>query len=632
LTNIRKLVGAALLVLALPVQADVTYVVSGVNDALQANVLSHVDTVQFGPQVRLRERDHDKVIDQAIADAQAALRPFGYYDPEITGRVIQQEGTPAVVELTIDAGPPVRIANLDVGVTGPGAEESRFQTWRRAWPLPEGAVLNQSVWEGQKQDLVEIANARGYLGAGFTEHALEIDLEENTARVRLVFDTGPRYVMGVVRYGPHGLKPGILEYIPRFEKGDPYTAQLVSRLRTDLWITGYFDDVQVIEVERPDLEPPVVDFEVEVETETRNHYSGALGWGNASGIRLQANYSRHPMSSYGDRLDLGIGYQELDDEITLRGRYRIPRRNRARQWWDAQVTLKIENLDLEVKRSEEDEQAIKLANGDLDERHLRFGRLKLRNRKGGESQQFFTPFVQFLNSDRRFSLSDIGSRVGNVPDDPELEEQLRSITNALSIGAELELVAVEGRRFETVGHHDLGWLFHSDKAFGSDVEFTQLYASTRRSYLATENLKIHVRGEVAYTDAEVDVFELDVGSEPLYLSLTHLPNFYRFKAGGSMSVRGYGFEQLSNNDVGSNNIITASAEAEYRFLDSWSGALFYDIGNAFNDWGDPDLKRGIGVGIRWYSIAGEIRVDVAQAQDFDGKPWRLHITIGTPLL
>ena len=37
--------------------------------------------------------------------------------------------------------------------------------------------------------------------------------------------------------------------------------------------------------------------------------------------------------------------------------------------------------------------------------------------------------------------------------------------------------------------------------------------------------------------------------------------------------------------------------------------MFYDIGNAFNDWDDPDLKRGIGVGIRWYSIAGEIRVE-----------------------
>jgi translocation and assembly module TamA len=111
-----------------------------------------------------------------------------------------------------------------------------------------------------------------------------------------------------------------------------------------------------------------------------------------------------------------------------------------------------------------------------------------------------------------------------------------------------------------------------------------------------------------------------------------MPSFYRFKAGGSHSVRGYGFETLSNNDIGSNHIITASAEVELKVLDNWSAAAFVDIGNAFNDWSDPQLKTGIGVGIRWYSIAGPIRIDVAQAQDFTGKPWRIHFTIGVPLL
>ena len=132
--------------------------------------------------------------------------------------------------------------------------------------------------------------------------------------------------------------------------------------------------------------------------------------------------------------------------------------------------------------------------------------------------------------------------------------------------------------------------------------------------------------------AEVDTFAIRTPAGPVELRQTRLPNYYRFKAGGAMSVRGYGFEQLSNNDVGSNHIITGSAEVEYRFLDTWSAALFADIGNAFNDWSEPELKRGVGVGLRWYSIAGEIRVDVAQALDFEGKPWRWHITIGTPLL
>jgi translocation and assembly module TamA len=633
LVDIRKSVCLLLLATAFPAHADVAYVVVGLDETLTANVLSHVDTVQFGPRARLRPRDHEKVIDKAIGDARAALLPYGYYAPDISARIIEKQDRSAIVELTIEAGPPVRIGSVDVSVVGPGASDRLISAWLKGWPLGEGAILDQSVWEYQKQTAIETANSRGYLAAEFAEHRLELDLEENTATLVLTLDSGPRYVMGDVEYSGHELKPGILEYIPRFEKGDPYTARLVSRLRTDLWKTGYFDHVTVLETKRPDLQPPAVDFNVRVGTDTRNHYSGAFGWGDDTGARLQANYSRHPMSSNGDRLDLGIGYQELDDQFTLRGRYRKPWIGRSRQWWDAELTLRFENQDLEVKRDEEDEDFIRLANGDLDERHIRFGRLKLRNLKGGEAQRFTTPFVQFLNSDQRFDLVDL------TPDDPTtrvedpiLESRLRTIENAFSIGLDYEVVDVQGRSFETSGRRDRAWVFHSNKAFGSTVEFTQLYAATRRSYVLGDRLKFHLRGEIGHTDAVVDEFVLDVGGQPLNLSFTRLPNFYRFKAGGSMSVRGYGFEQLSNNDIGSNHIITASAEAEYRFLDSWSGAAFADIGNAFNEWTDPDLKRGIGIGIRWYSFAGEIRIDVARAIDFEGKPLRYHLTIGTPLL
>ncbi len=631
--KIRRSVCLLLLAAASSAHGDVEYTVIGLDDRLSANVISHVDSMQFGPRARFRPRDREKVIDKAIADARNALRPYGYYSPVISARIIEKDDQSAIVELAIDAGPPVTIASVDVGVTGPGATDREIAAWLRAWPLGEGAVLDQSVWETEKQNAIDTARSRGYVAAAFSEHRIRLDLEQHKASLDLQFATGPRYMMGDVSYSGHELKPGILEYIPRFDKGEPYTARLVSRLRTDLWKTGYFDDVTVLEIDRPELEPPAVDFDVRVATETKNHYSGALGWGDETGIRLQANYSRHPMSARGDRLDVGIGYQELDDQLTLRSRYRKPRVGRARQWWDAEFTLRIENQDLEVKRDEEDEGFIRLANGDLDERHLRFGRLKLRNLRGGEAQQFTTPFVQFLNSDQRFDLVDT---TPNDPttrvSDPALENRLRTIENAFSVGIDYEVVDVQGRAFETFGRRDRAWLFHSDRAFGSTVEFTQLYLSTRRSYLLGDRLKFHVRGEVGYTDAAVDKFELDIAGQPLILSFTTLPNFYRFKAGGSMSVRGYGFERLSNNDIGSNHIITGSAEAEYRFLDSWSGAVFADIGNAFNDWEDPDLKRGIGIGVRWYSFAGEIRVDVARAIDFEGKPLRYHLTIGTPLL
>jgi translocation and assembly module TamA len=45
-----------------------------------------------------------------------------------------------------------------------------------------------------------------------------------------------------------------------------------------------------------------------------------------------------------------------------------------------------------------------------------------------------------------------------------------------------------------------------------------------------------------------------------------------------------------------------------------------------------NLKKGAGLGVRWYSIAGAMRLDFARALDEPGNPWRIHFTIGTPLL
>jgi translocation and assembly module TamA len=632
MTAVLRLLAAGSLLVVEAAVADVTFVIGGVEDPLRSNILSHVDIVQFGPQVRLSPADIERVQAQAVEDAREALRPFGYYSPTIETRVIDTDSDQPVVVLDVVPGPPVRVSGVSLGFSGPGAEERVFRSWKSRWPLPDGAILNQQTWEAQKQELLDLAASRGFMSALLTEHTIGIDLERNTAAVSLQLETGPRFVMGDIDFGEHVLRSGILEYVPRFEKGDYYTARLISKFRTDLWKTGYFTDVQVVEKPRPESDPPAVDLQVEVETETRNRYSGALGWGTDTGIRLQAGWSRHPMSSSGGRLDLNVGWRELDDQLRIRGTHRVPRRNRARQFWITDMTLSFENLDLEVKRDEEDEDFVKIASGEFNERHIRFGRMKVRNFDSGEAQSFETLFLQYINSDRKFAVGDNQEELLALTGNPGFDDLLNGVDNALSVGFDLDLVDVQGQRFETAGHRERAWIFHSDDAFGSDVEFTQAYASTRRSYLVGDRLKFLLRGEIGYTDADVRDFSIDVDGEPLDLSVTTLPNFYRFKAGGSMSVRGYGFEQLSDNDIGSNNIVTGSVEGEYRFLDTWSAALFFDIGNAFNDWDDPDLKRGAGIGVRWYSIAGEVRIDYAQAIDFEGRPWRLHITIGTPLL
>ncbi len=606
---------------------ELLYAVEGIDDPLAANVLAHVNTVQLGRQARLAEKDFDDVIADTARRARAALRPYGYYAPRIDGRVERRDKDSLLLVLTIDRGPPMTIASSNVEIVGDGANVAALREWRDKWPLKPGAVLDQGTWEQQKVQGIERAEIEGFLAATYTERRLEIDLEKNTAVIRLKLDTGPQYVFGDVDFGEHVLKPGVLEFIPRFAKGEPYNARLLDTFRVDLWKTGYFTNVEINEIRRPERTPPQVDLALKLDTTHKNAYQGSLGFGTDTGVRLQAQWSRQPMSRNGDRLDVGIGWQDLDNEMSARTNYRLPRPTKKRQFWTAEIAAKIENLDLEIKRNPEDEKFINIANGDIADFHIRAGRLRVRNLKQGDRQLFGTAFVQYLNSDQQYDL---------LTSIAQLEGQYAYLLafddDVISIGYDADLVDVYGKGFDTEGRRDRAWFFVSDKAFGSDMHFKQAYLSARRVYRSGERWKFMVRGEVGYTDALVDNLTIDVDQLSVDLSVTQLPSFYRFKAGGSVSVRGYGFESLSNNDIGSNHIITASVEAEYRILDKWSVAAFFDIGNAFNDWSDPDLKKGIGVGIRWYSIAGPIRVDFAQALDFTGRPWRVHFTIGTPLL
>jgi len=630
--KLRTLIAAMLLAGSASVgAAELRYEASGISDPLLANVLSHVRAFSIGRQSDRSQADYDDILADAISKAEIALRPFGYYKATVNGRVVPKGEDEMVVQLKITAGPPVLVDQVTIQVVGEGAGRDRVTSWRNSWPLTKGKVLDQTVWEERKETVLMQLGRAGYLAAAYTEHQLELDLEKNRANITLTLDTGKRFLFGDIEYGEHVLKPGIVEYIPRFQNGDPYSATLMDKFRLDLWKSGYFTDVVVEEFPRADQDSPVVDLRVQFETATRNTYQGSIGYGTDTNARLQAQWSRHPMSRNGDRLDVGIGWQEFNDEYSLRGTYRLPRRNRARQYWTSDLTLKHEGLDLDVRPSP-DEDFIRIASGTIDESHLRVGRLKVRNFKSGEQQAFETLFVQALNS------SDELAPITGIPDPQILDigsedhSLFGGTDKALSVGFDYDLVAVYGKAWETDGHRERAWIFSSSKSLGSDRNFVQAYISTRRNYLKGDRWKFLVRAEAGYTDAKVSEQEIIVDGNSVPLSVTSLPNFYRFKTGGSSSVRGYGFEELSDNHIGSNHILSASAEVEMKIFNKWSAALFFDIGNAFNDWSNPALKRGFGIGVRWYSIAGPIRVDVAQALDLVDKPWRVHFTIGTPLL
>jgi translocation and assembly module TamA len=100
-------------------------------------------------------------------------------------------------------------------------------------------------------------------------------------------------------------------------------------------------------------------------------------------------------------------------------------------------------------------------------------------------------------------------------------------------------------------------------------------------------------------------------------------------------VRGYEFESLGPVDadgevIGGSSLVTGSFEFEQPLRARWSLALFVDSGNAFER-SELDAKTGAGIGGRWQSPLGPIRLDVAHPFDDDTDDWRIHISLGPDL-
>jgi translocation and assembly module TamA len=114
-----------------------------------------------------------------------------------------------------------------------------------------------------------------------------------------------------------------------------------------------------------------------------------------------------------------------------------------------------------------------------------------------------------------------------------------------------------------------------------------------------------------------------------------LPPQLRFFAGGDRSLRGFGYQTLGPRNSrgfvrGGEFLAIASAEYERHLFDEYGIAGFVDAGNAF-DSGDTSLAAAIGVGVRWRSPVGLVRLDLAQPVAGDGDGLRLHLLIGPEL-
>src|SRR5215469_18390736 len=134
--------------------AGVNVDVRGVDDTLRANVLAYLSFERYkkgGVDLTpdMIERLHNRV----EREAGEALRPFGYYEPQVSSTVTDLGKGDWRVVVDIKPGKPVLITHIELKVTGPGETDPLFTRILEHPLLRDGDRLNQASYEAIKQDL-----------------------------------------------------------------------------------------------------------------------------------------------------------------------------------------------------------------------------------------------------------------------------------------------------------------------------------------------------------------------------------------------------------------------------------------------------------------------------------------------
>jgi outer membrane protein assembly factor BamA len=101
----------------------------------------------------------------------------------------------------------------------------------------------------------------------------------------------------------------------------------------------------------------------------------------------------------------------------------------------------------------------------------------------------------------------------------------------------------------------------------------------------------------------------------------------RFFAGGNTTHRAYDRDTLGiygdtldsrGNPVGGNGLFLANLDWRFPIVGGIGGTLFYDLGNVWGDWREvriDEAKGGVGVGLRYLSPVGPLRLDLGWKLD-----------------
>ncbi|HPA01072.1 MAG TPA: autotransporter assembly complex family protein [Chiayiivirga sp.] len=540
--------------------------------------------------LRLNEADRDALEEPRLAyllrrvpaEVSRALEPYGYYEATAEVAVKRRNGT-ASVTITIDPGKPVRVEAVELSIQGAADADSAVTQALAAFPLHEGEVLDHAAYDSGKLAIQRTLLGRGYFDAETRTHRVEVTRAARAARIRLDWDSGPRYRFGETRIEGSHIRRSLLEKTVPYLQGEPYEQDSLLQLHQRLTELDYFGYIDV----RPDIEQAQseeVPIAVSLVPGKRNVYTSGLSFGTDSGAGAQFGLERRWVNDRGHKLAAHLDWAQR--RKSLGAEYRIPAFAWAEGWYA-------------------------------------FGA----NRREEESSVLRTRITELVASrSGRWHGWNVAVAAHARLEDFEIGDREAQREGTAQVGnSRLVYPAVSAQRvwsddamYPTHGHSLRGEFKFGASALGSDVSFGQFLLDAKLIRSLGENNRFLFRGQLGRTFTD---------------RLLALPPSLRFFAGGDRSIRGYGYQQvgprLNEVPTGGKNLLVGSAEYERRFTPVWGAAAFVDAGNAFNEINEG-ASVGVGFGLRWRSPVGMVRVDLARGLD-EGAGVELHINIGPDL-
>jgi len=558
--------------------------IAGVDGRVRDNVAAFLSLQRYAQSPDLDQDRVDRLALRARQEAADALKPFGYYEPEVVVTVTPREtGWKAVVAIV--PGDPVLLTAAEVSIVGPGRDEAFLTEVLDASKLPVGKPLSHADYDRVKGELQRVAASRGYLDSRWQRAELLIDVANHSAAAHLILDTGERYRFGATTIEQDFLDPEFVRRYLRYREGDWYDANLLLRTQFALDDSDYFSVVEVLPDER-DRESRTVPVRINSQKNDRHRYKIGAGYATDTEFRLLLGWTNRQVNRRGHRLAAEGTLSKIEQTIDLS--YTIP-------WKDPA----LEKLSFRVLAGE-------VENGDITTQGSSF-RPNLTQVRGRWQR------VLFVNADY---TRDTLPGEGTDPDEPINDERTFLVVPGISYA----LLPPGFVNLDAAGRGLYAELLGSASSLGSDSNFARLLVRDERRFDLGGPWHMILRGEVG-TSAVGDFEEL--------------PANYRFFAGGDRSVRGYGYEELSPTDeegnrIGGRHKLVGSVEFEYDLPKNLVAAAFVDAGNAFDRFGDP-LEYSVGVGIRYRLPFLLVGIDLAQSISETGRDPRLHMNF-TPIL